>query len=592
MNIPFVGQAYNLKATQLDAQSCINLYLVNDSTGKNPVALYPDPGLVLWADLSGSSIRLLFALNGIAYGICDSRFYSIDGNGSEKLLGTLLTSVGRCIVIPNDYQLLILDGVATYVYQIKNNGTVTNEIYSQAAGTFTTNQNTYTSISPITFSGAGYNDLKTSGTFTGVGNFSYKVEIDGVGTPNTFKWSNNGGTTWNNSTVSITGIEQDLNYGIKIKFNNTTGHNLGATWTFEAEGEGVLYVPQIATYLDTYGILPKPGTNVFFLTESDDFTVIKSLMYAEAETYPDDIVAVAVTRQELWLIGNQTAETWYNTGAADFPLQRREGMLLNYGCIAPYTVCNISNNYLIWLAGNRDGARCIVAVEGYTATRISTEALDEELLSYSKVDDAYAYSFEWKGHVFVYFNFPTQNKTWVWDLTTKSWHQRQSVYDNTLHTGKTSDEIMGMFRGSCYMNFNGKHLVGDAFNGKIYELSDSSYMEDGKYFPCERTCQHFSHPEFQRIFCYLLEIDIEAAEGLTTGQGNEPQFMLQISRDGGKTWGREVWISGGKVGQYQKRARWKRLGISSKSFTFRLRITDPIFRVIMGAKADISVGRI
>ncbi len=597
MKIPLVGQAYNLKATQLDAQTCINWYLVNDSTGKESIAYYPDPGLELFTDLSGSSIRLLFELNDICYAIVDSSFYLVDGDGSKHLLGNLLTSTGRCTIIPNDYQLMILDGFATYVYQFKDNGTTTTSletgvlIYSQPAGTFTTNINTSTSIGAVTFSGAGYNDLKTSGTFTGIGSIFYKIEIDGVGTPNTFKWSDNNGTTWNALTVQITGIEQTLSNGVKIKFNNSTGHNLGADWSFTAEGEGILYVPKLGAYLDTYGILPKPGTNIFFLTKSDDFTVIESLMYAEAETYPDDIMAVITSRQELWLIGRTTAEIWYNTGAADFPFERREGMLLNYGCIAPYTLCNISNNYLIWFANNKDGARCVVIIDGYSAVRISTEALEEEFLTYSTIEDAYAYSFEWKGHIFVYFTFPSENKTWVYDLTTKSWHDRQSIYDNYVHTNKTVDDYYGMFRGSYHCNFQGSHLIGDAFSGKIYKLSDSTFTENGKYFMCERTCQHIFEPEYSRLFFYMFEIDIEAAEGLTIGQGDAPQFMLQVSKDGGKTWGKERWISGGKKGEYLKRLRWFRIGNSTKSITFRLRITDPVFRVLLGAKADVSTGR-
>jgi hypothetical protein len=59
-------------------------------------------------------------------------------------------------------------------------------------------------------------------------------------------------------------------------------------------------------------------------------------------------------------------------------------------------------------------------------------------------------------------------------------------------------------------------------------------------------------------------------------------MMLSVSKDGGHNWGAERWVDIGKVGNYYTRAGWNRLG-SSKDFLFKIRITDPIKRVILGA---------
>jgi len=58
------------------------------------------------------------------------------------------------------------------------------------------------------------------------------VEIDGTGTPDTFKWSYSDylsypPSSWNATGVPITGDIQDLTAGIKILFSNTTGHTVG-----------------------------------------------------------------------------------------------------------------------------------------------------------------------------------------------------------------------------------------------------------------------------------------------------------------------------------------------------------------------------
>jgi hypothetical protein len=59
---------------------------------------------------------------------------------------------------------------------------------------------------------------------------AYRVQIDGAGIPDTFKWSNDGGATWEASTVNITGAAQTLENGLTITFAATTGHTNGDYW--------------------------------------------------------------------------------------------------------------------------------------------------------------------------------------------------------------------------------------------------------------------------------------------------------------------------------------------------------------------------
>jgi hypothetical protein len=77
---------------------------------------------------------------------------------------------------------------------------------------------------------------------------------------------------------------------------------------------------------------------------------------------------------------------------------------------------------------------------------------------------------------------------------------------------------------------------------------------------------------------------MEAGVGLVSGQGSDPQIMMQISRDGGHAWGAEVWASLGAIGQYRARAIWNRLG-RSRDWLFKFRVTDPIKTVFVAAWA-------
>jgi hypothetical protein len=58
--------------------------------------------------------------------------------------------------------------------------------------------------------------------------------------------------------------------------------------------------------------------------------------------------------------------------------------------------------------------------------------------------------------------------------------------------------------------------------------------------------------------------------------------MMQISRDGGRTWGAEMWRSFGAVGNYTARAIWHRLG-RSRDWTFKFRVTDPVKTIFVAA---------
>lgn len=82
--------------------------------------------------------------------------------------------------------------------------------------------------------GTGTLTMTSGGTNSAHETLDIKVEIDGVGTPNTFKWSQDGGATWEATGVVITGEEQTLDYGIKITFSATTGGDMGDYWTFKA----------------------------------------------------------------------------------------------------------------------------------------------------------------------------------------------------------------------------------------------------------------------------------------------------------------------------------------------------------------------
>ena len=89
---------------------------------------------------------------------------------------------------------------------------------------------------PDTFTGVS-DDITIGGAYVGHGKLTeYVVEIDGTGTPNTFKWSNDGGATWveTGKDCVLSGSPYTLEEGITVYWDSTTGHTMGDKWEWEA----------------------------------------------------------------------------------------------------------------------------------------------------------------------------------------------------------------------------------------------------------------------------------------------------------------------------------------------------------------------
>lgn len=89
--------------------------------------------------------------------------------------------------------------------------------------------------------GSGSGDLWAYGGVDSGTIKEYKVEIDGTGTPNTFRWSINDGSTWVASGVPITTSPITLGaYDVRLQFSQTTGYTMSQGWTFKNDQS---YIP-------------------------------------------------------------------------------------------------------------------------------------------------------------------------------------------------------------------------------------------------------------------------------------------------------------------------------------------------------------
>lgn len=304
----------------------------------------------------------------------------------------------------------------------------------------------------------------------------------------------------------------------------------------------------ILTYQDQY-VLFTSTDGLFGLTALADLSTIDPLDIADAEGSPDDLVSIISDHREAWLFGETSIEIWSNTGAALFPFERQPGGFIEMGCAAKFSPTKIDNS-VFWLGRDSNGQGVVFRSNGYTPVRISTHAIEYAFNQYSDLSDAIGYSYQEEGHSFYVLTFPAGDATWVYDISTQGWHRRGWL---------DAQGAVRRHRANCYATFNGKHIVGDWENGKIYQTSLDTYTDNGDEIYRERA---FQLPEIENKKGRIDEVEIFATigDGASPTDSSAVQLWLQVSRDAGRTFGYQRILSAGAIGQTKARFRWRRCG--------------------------------
>lgn len=297
--------------------------------------------------------------------------------------------------------------------------------------------------------------------------------------------------------------------------------------------------------IDGYFIATKLQSKRFMLSALNNGGSWDVLDFGQKSIYPDNIVRCYRHHNDLWLMGSETIEIWRNNGNPDFPFALDKSATIEQGLWAFSSVCQLGNG-LAWLGSTKRGKFAAYQAQGYTTVRISTPAV-ETIWSNYLGSDAIAYSYTAFGGEFWVVSFPSALATWVYDATTRFWHERAYWNSSSFEHA----------RERCHVYAYDRHLVGDRVNGNIYEMSPLLGTENGQVVRRIRQAP-FLQDDRRLIRHYSFGLDADP-------RGQFSNALLDWTDDDGTTWSTaRLPTVVSALSKQPSHVEWRRLGSSRR----------------------------
>jgi hypothetical protein len=326
------------------------------------------------------------------------------------------------------------------------------------------------------------------------------------------------------------------------------------------------------TYINRRVVYDGDGDALIF-ADLDDPLSVNSLNVTFNDSTPDDTVAVISKDSQLYVFGTDSIVPYYNSGTGNPPYSVIQNGLQSIGTKA---VNSISQNkdFIYFLGSDLQ----VYRLSGIQSQAIGNPSIGQAIAGYSITSNAIGACFSFHNQNFYMLTFPGED-TWLFS---------EGAGWTNLSFGVGGDPSL---INSCQRVYN-KHLVADRRNGNIYELDFDTFTDNGDTIIRQRDTSRLTGSQLgaagKELFMERLEIIVETGVGLITGQGSDPQIMMQYSDDGGRSWSAERWQSLGVLGEYKTMVEWFDLGAFYNRM-FRFKVSDPVKVVLISANADMEV---
>ena len=338
--------------------------------------------------------------------------------------------------------------------------------------------------------------------------------------------------------------------------------------------------PTHVGYLNSRIIVNDKNTNAFYfsLVGKTEFDVSEgALDWYESSMSSDTNTALAVFNGSLLILGNRSYELWRGTDNQDDPFAPVGGSSRAIGIKAPYSLA-VCNDSAFWLGSSDVGSDAVWMLNGTTPTRISDPGIEDQIYSLSSREAAEGSAYSKGGMTFYVLTFREANRTFVYEVSTGLWCERLA-----------RDPLTGEWQAYKYSNCcfaNSRIYVQDMTSNRIGFFDEAKHTEiDGTQIVRQRISPVWWDACNDIV---IQEILLDMQVGTTTllsGQGSDPRVLLEISRDGGYTFGPIDDRSMGVQGAYSHVVRWRSKG-RGRSIVARITVSEPVSHGIYQARLD------
>ena len=285
------------------------------------------------------------------------------------------------------------------------------------------------------------------------------------------------------------------------------------------------------------------------VTELSDPTQVNPLKYGSSEVDPDPVVALLKLRNEVYALNRNTIEVFDNIGGDLFPFQRIDGAQIQKGVIGTFACC-VYIERIAFLGGGRNESPGIYVGAAATTQKISTQEIDELLLTYSEAQLAQVKleARNDKSHQHLYVHLP--DRTVVYDAAAS-----EALGDQVWFTLTTTVVGFAQYRARNLVWAYDKWLVGDPQSSTIGYLVDDIGSHWGQRVRWE----------FGTIIAYnegkgalFQKIELVSLTG-RVALGTNPQISTSYSLDG-LSYSQDRYIYVGTIGNTSKRLAWFQQG--------------------------------
>ena len=345
----------------------------------------------------------------------------------------------------------------------------------------------------------------------------------------------------------------------------------GAAPTAFVDGDLPTSVNSVAL-LENYMIFSTPG-GVLWASGLNNVDVTTN----SNEAVPEGSLRRCVEfRNELFAFGNWGFRVYQNVGSSPFPLQfvaKVDVGLAGTHAIAGGEAPGWADALIFAGEDNR-----VYRLEGYSPVPISDSGVSRALERASERSSLIACVYAVEGEAIWSLTSPGE-WTWEYNLATGLWHERQSH-------GRPD------WRARASIRHFDQWIVGDAATGDIAGVvagQGSEYTDPLAFILYSGVLSRFPN----RLNASRSYFNFTAAVGRQAGADpieTDPVVAISWSRDGGATFGRELFRPLGREGQSGIRVSVGNTGLSgAKGLQYRLEITDPVHAAFLGGEADLEV---